>query len=98
MSFVIFNTETNKPYMKSRLAGTEVYPTERGAKISASRMNNKAGRLVYTVWEISKYRTWIGLEPVKMKKVRNLMTGVEIEIPEDTPRSCDPSTELYWSM
>jgi hypothetical protein len=36
--------------------------------------------------------------PVPTKKVRNLMTGKEVEIPVNTPRSCDPSTELYWSM
>ena len=33
-----------------------------------------------------------------MKTVTNLVSGVEIEIPHDTPRSCDPSSELYWSM
>ena len=33
-----------------------------------------------------------------MKTVRNLMTGQEIQIAHDTPRSCDPSSELYWSM
>jgi hypothetical protein len=33
-----------------------------------------------------------------MRTVRNLMTGEEVQIPHDTPRSCDPSTELYWSM
>jgi hypothetical protein len=33
-----------------------------------------------------------------MKTVKNLMSGVEIQIPHDTPRSCDPSSELYWSM
>jgi hypothetical protein len=33
-----------------------------------------------------------------MKTVTNLMSGVEIQIPHDTPRSCDPSSELYWSM
>jgi hypothetical protein len=33
----------------------------------------------------------------KMKTVRNLMTGRLVEIPYDTPRVCDPSTELYWS-
>ena len=33
-----------------------------------------------------------------MKTVTNLMTGKEIEIAENTPRSCDPSSELYWSM
>jgi hypothetical protein len=32
------------------------------------------------------------------KTVRNLMTGELVEIPYDTPRSCDPSSELYWSM
>ena len=33
-----------------------------------------------------------------MKTVRNLMTGAMVEIAHDTPRSCDPSSELYWSM
>jgi len=34
----------------------------------------------------------------KMKKVRNLMSGKVVEIPEDTPYCCDPSSETYWSM
>ena len=33
-----------------------------------------------------------------MKTVINLMSGKPVEIPHDTPRSCDPSSELYWSM
>ena len=33
-----------------------------------------------------------------MKTVTNLMTGKDIEIAENTPRACDPSSELYWSM
>jgi hypothetical protein len=32
------------------------------------------------------------------KTVRNLMSGELVEIAHDTPRSCDPSSELYWSM
>jgi hypothetical protein len=32
------------------------------------------------------------------KTVRNLMTGEAVVIPHDTPRSCDPSSELYWTM
>lgn len=32
------------------------------------------------------------------KTVKNLMTGELVEIPHDTPRSCDPSSELYWTM
>jgi hypothetical protein len=32
------------------------------------------------------------------KWVKNLMTGQLVEIPHDTPWSCDPSSELYWTM
>ena len=28
----------------------------------------------------------------------NLISGAEFTQPVNTPRSCDPSTELYWSM
>lgn len=30
--------------------------------------------------------------------VTNLMTGIAIEIENNTPRVCDPSSEAYWSM
>lgn len=37
--------------------------------------------------------------PMKKKvKVKSLMTGKEVEIDEDTPLCCDPSSETYWSM
>ena len=32
------------------------------------------------------------------KKVKSLMSDVEIEIDINTPMSCDPSSELHWSM
>jgi hypothetical protein len=34
----------------------------------------------------------------KFKTVKNLMSGEDVVIATDTPRSCDPSSELYWSM
>lgn len=34
----------------------------------------------------------------KTRKVRNLMSGKEVEIAYDTPLACDPSSEAYWSM
>lgn len=34
----------------------------------------------------------------KTRKVRNLMSGKEVEIAYDTPLCCDPSSETYWSM
>jgi hypothetical protein len=38
------------------------------------------------------------LAAVVMKKVRNMMTGEEIEIAADTPWCCNPASETYWSM
>ena len=32
------------------------------------------------------------------KTVKNLMSGKDVQIERDTPRCCDPSSELYWSM
>lgn len=32
------------------------------------------------------------------KVVKNLMTGKNVVLESDTPRCCDPSSELYWSM
>lgn len=34
----------------------------------------------------------------KMKTVKNLQSGLDVEIPVDTPSSCDPSSETYWSI
>lgn len=49
--------------------------------------------------EIAKLQRQLeALEKPKMKKVKSLMTGEEIEIRVDTPFCCDPSTETYWSM
>jgi hypothetical protein len=52
-------------------------------------------REVKDVWPAALYR--IEVVPT-MKTVKNLMTGAAVEIAHDTPRSCDPSSELYWSM
>jgi len=39
----------------------------------------------------------LDFEPLT-KMVRNLQTGELVEIDYRTPRSCDPSSELFWSM
>jgi len=61
-----------------------------------AEMKREVRELQYELYPIHKgFR--IEFVPT-MKTVKNLMTGKEIQIPHDTPRSCDPSTELYWSM
>ena len=57
------------------------------------------------------YRTTVELNPLypsafgyrfeyvpKMVTVKNLMTGVEVQIEHDTPWCCNPASETYWSM
>ena len=33
-----------------------------------------------------------------MVTVKNLMTGQDVQIDRDTPWSCNPASETYWSM
>jgi hypothetical protein len=57
------------------------------------------------------YRTTVELNPLypsafgyrmeyfpKMKTVKNLMTGADVQIEHDTPWCCNPASETYWSM
>ena len=94
MSYVIFNIQTEKLFKKPHHFSGAMYDTERGAKGMATRLNKKAGSEDWMVITTEDYNAL----PVKMKKVRNLMSGTEIEIAEDTPLCCDPSSETYWSM
>lgn len=69
------------------------YKTFGAAKATITRLINKQGwsQSDLTIVDRATYRA-------PTKTVRNLMTGAEIEISADTPRCCDPSSELYWSM
>ena len=86
--FVVFHTEfphQDKRYFKSAA----------GAKRSATCSNRNAGKTVYNWVEES----WFLLAyPVKTKTVKNLMTGKNVQIAEDTPWCCNPASETYWSM
>jgi hypothetical protein len=94
MSYVIVNTGTEKAYVKPGNYSAAVY-TEKGAKIVCSKLNKQYGNTGQ--WQIMTTDAFFA-RPKAMKKVRNLMSGAEIEIPVDTPRCCDPSSELYWTM
>ena len=48
----------------------------------------------FGVADAAAYRKYV----VTTKKVVNLMTGKEVEIASDTPWSCNPASETYWSM
>lgn len=80
-------------HIKSTVA-IKGFALESAARRSRTCMNRNAGSEEYAYAEEKVYNNQV----VKTKKVRNLISGKEIEIASNTPHCCDPSTETYWSM
>ncbi len=96
MTYVIFEKNSTQlvRIMRNGYWQDASFATESAAKAGATRLK-KAGKwndqmVIDTAENFRKVE--------KMKTVKNLMSGEDIVIPVNTPRSCDPSTELYWSM
>jgi len=72
---------------------TRAYKTFGAAQATRTRLQNKAG------WDVSELNI-VATKNYKprTKIVNSLMTGKPVEIDVNTPRACDPSTELYWTM
>lgn len=89
----------------------EHYPTERNDEINAILRHIKDAAIGIEdmvpgmdmeLDELRRTRTLaeeFGRDPAPGHRlVRNLMTKRVVEIREDTPLACDPSSETYWSM
>ena len=99
MSYVVYNKETTECVQKlvsNREYFTRHFDTERGAKVYLSREVN-AGKMVRDDWAIADYATF-SANIEKKRTVKSLMNDKEVEIPINSCRACDPSSELYWSM
>ena len=95
MAYVIMNVGTELTH-KDKCNVTKEYATTRGAGIACTKLNKSFGNCgQWQVMSIAAYE--LGF-PVKMKTVKNLMSGLPVEIAENTPLCCDPSSETYWSM
>jgi hypothetical protein len=72
---------------------TRAYKTHGAAMATVTRLCRKAG------WSIEELVV-MSRELYRAPKitVKNLMSGKDVEIDADTPRCCDPSSELYWTM
>jgi hypothetical protein len=93
--FVIYHKDTSQ-FLRIMRAGywqDAKFATEGAAKACLTRLA-KAGKLVSSEYLIGPVES----VPQKTRIVKNLMSGKDVEIPVNTPRCCDPSTELYWSM
>ena len=86
-------------YVTYGVVSTHEYKTfvndEASAKRSVTCHNKRRGRSEDIAYmERSEYEKNI----VKDVVVRNFMSGKDVVIKSNTPRCCDPSSELYWSM
>lgn len=76
-------------------SGERIHNTSVWSNRDEAEMHREVRELQYQKYPTSKFR--IEFFPT-MKTVKNLMTGQYIQIAQNTPRSCDPSSEQFWSM
>lgn len=87
--YVVYYTATTKEISKK-----SHYKMEHAAKRRVAELNERFGEGHFAYTTVEDYHKNV----VYMKKVTNLMSGKEVEIPSNTPLCCDPSSETYWSM
>lgn len=97
MSYIVFNKETTR-YLRNH-PGTKVdrtnFATEGAAKAALTR-EVKRGVVNRDDFMVAEYDIFRNLE--KKEVVKNLMSGKDVLQSVNTPRCCDVSSELYWSM
>jgi len=96
--FVIYHRETTRRLdMISRNCNKEKFKTIAAAKAALTRACNKDVTLLKNEFEITDGRNFYD-NIQKTEIVINLMSGKPVVQSVNTPRCCDVSSELYWSM
>ena len=95
--FVLFETESTRIVCVNSNGRWKdaIFATLAATKACATRLS-RAEKLVpedHSIMELGEFR-----KIEKTELVRNLMTGAMVEQSVNTPRSCDVSSELYWTM
>jgi hypothetical protein len=97
-------------YDRRSSAIVKSYKTPAAAQAAITRAHNKYVRAFPYVagsnaheddpltWMAAAEAAWYHSVIEQRVTKRNLMTGKEFTQSVNTPRSCDPSSELYWSM
>lgn len=88
-------------YLKETTQMVKLYNDAGSAKSAVTRMNKKAGYTGLIAKEgpyASSEEQYYYNNIVAKRTVKSLMTGADVEIDVNTPRCCDPSSELYWTM
>ena len=93
MSFVIYDKDTTCWAPITNYS----FQTERAAKGALTKALNKGLLQDREQYRIADYSDFIN-NIEKTVVVKNLMSGKDVKQSANTPRCCDPSSELYWSM
>lgn len=91
MSYVIYEISSTYIFRHPRTR-REYYVDWGNARAAMTR--NKLDENIWAIAESKEFHEKIE----KTKIVHNLMSGQPVELSVNTPRCCDPSSELYWSM
>jgi hypothetical protein len=98
MSYVIYNKETTIIVSGRRSWERKDFATEAAAKAALTRMIKKSnGKMVRENYAIIENGLFFKMIE-KTVVVTNLMSGKEVRQSVNTPRCCDVSSELYWTM
>jgi hypothetical protein len=96
--FVVYNKDTTR-YLRTQRAGRcqdAKFETESAAKAALTR-EVKRGRIQRDDYDVAEYSLFQNTVE-KTVTVTNLMSGLPVVQRVNTPRCCDVSSELYWSM
>ena len=96
LSYLLVYADDNR-----RVPNTRSYTLERLAKTGRTKYLNRHvrhGRPVTREIVVMDSDKFAFFNKGRTRMVTNIMTGLVVEIPDDTPRCCDPSSELYHSM
>lgn len=97
MGFRAYNVATTRylalhPGVKTNL---EWFASAAAAKAAITR-EHKRGAIHAASFAVATVDEFAEIE--KSETVKNLMSGKDVVQSVNTPRACDPSSELYWSM
>lgn len=99
--YVVFHIKTTKILQLLKSTGgmgcwaDARFKTIGAAKACITRQAKK-GKIVSADYGIASIEDYRKIE--QTEEVINLMTGAKVTQSVNTPRCCDPSSELYWSM
>jgi hypothetical protein len=93
MSYVVYNIDSTLI-----LGGySNRYATERAAKAGLTRAAKKDPKIIKSDYDIAEYTDFLENIEKTFQRI-NLMSGKPYMERANTPASCSPASETYWSM